>query len=151
MNIKSLILVVISFIALLGFIAFMFIPKSVNDSNHTNASQESAIKELEIIDTEVGTGKEVEPGDTVVIHYNGLLENGTKFDSSYDRGQPFETQIGVGQVIQGWDIGVVGMKEGGKRRLMIPSQLGYGEYGSPPVIPPNAGLIFDVELLEVKK
>lgn len=104
---------------------------------------------FKIEDIKEGKGREVASGDYVVIHYLGTLENGTKFDSSYDRGEPFETRIGVGEVIEGWDMGVVGMKAGGKRKLTIPPQLAYGdrEIG---VIPPNSTLIFEVELLEVK-
>jgi peptidylprolyl isomerase len=104
---------------------------------------------LQIQDLTVGTGAEVKSGDTVTVNYLGTLTNGTKFDSSYDRNQPFTTQIGVGQVIKGWDEGIVGMKVGGKRKLTIPASLGYGsqDMGS---IPPNSTLIFEVELLGVK-
>lgn len=105
---------------------------------------------LMIGDIRVGVGREVKAGDTIVVNYNGSLENGTKFDSSYDRGQAFELQIGVGKVIKGWDLGVVGIKEGGKRRLIIPSQLGYGTAGAGNFIPPNSTLIFDVEVLKIK-
>lgn len=115
----------------------------------TSTKTNTPAKELKIEDTLVGTGKEVKSGDTVVINYTGTLEDGTKFDSSYDRGQPFETQIGVGQVIKGWDEGVVGMKVGGKRKLTIPPELGYGEQGAG-TIPPNSTLIFEVELMDVK-
>ena len=101
-------------------------------------------------DLKVGTGSAVVSGDTVTVHYLGTLLDGTKFDSSYDRGGPFSTQIGVGAVIKGWDEGMVGMKIGGKRRLTIPSSLGYGDTGAGRIIPPNAGLIFEVELLDVK-
>lgn len=104
---------------------------------------------LKIEDLQPGQGKEVKSGDTIKIHYLGTLTNGTKFDSSYDRGQPFQTQIGVGQVIKGWDEGVVGMKVGGKRRLTIPPELGYGAQGAGSSIPPNATLIFEVELVEI--
>lgn len=100
-------------------------------------------------DIKVGTGKEVTGGDYIVIHYLGTLENGKKFDSSYDRGEPFETRIGVGDVIEGWDMGVVGMKVGGKRKLVIPPQLAYGERGIG-IIPPNSTLIFEVELIDIK-
>jgi FKBP-type peptidyl-prolyl cis-trans isomerase FkpA len=108
------------------------------------------VDQLIIEDIATGSGQEAKPGDTVVMHYTGTLLDGTKFDSSVDRGQPFETQIGVGQVIQGWDQGVPGMKVGGKRKLTIPSALGYGATGAGGVIPPNAGLVFEVELLEIK-
>src|SRR5262249_40561535 len=94
-----------------------------------------------------GKGARPAPGKTVTVHYTGTLENGTKFDSSVDRGQPFTFTIGVGRVIPGWDEGVMTMKVGGKRKLIIPGNLGYGPAGSPPKIPPNATLLFDVELL----
>ena len=105
---------------------------------------------LQTIDDVVGTGKEAKSGDKVSVHYTGTLMNGTKFDSSRDRGTPFEFTLGTGGVIKGWDQGVVGMKVGGKRRLVIPESLGYGEAGSPPNIPRRAGLKFDIELLEIK-
>jgi FKBP-type peptidyl-prolyl cis-trans isomerase len=105
---------------------------------------------LEIIDIEVGTGDSPQPGQTVVVHYTGWLADGTKFDSSLDRGQPFEFVLGAGRVIAGWDEGLASMKVGGQRRLIIPPELGYGEQGYPPVIPPNAQLIFDIELLEIR-
>ncbi|WJW69172.1 FKBP-type peptidyl-prolyl cis-trans isomerase [Candidatus Chlorohelix allophototropha] len=104
---------------------------------------------LKYYDTVVGKGTQPKVGQTVSVHYSGYLTNGTKFDSSVDRGQPFKFVLGVGQVIQGWDEGVATMKVGGKRRLIIPPQLGYGPSGSGP-IPPNAELIFDVELLAVQ-
>jgi FKBP-type peptidyl-prolyl cis-trans isomerase len=104
---------------------------------------------LQIIDVEVGTGAEAQAGQTVLVHYSGWLADGTKFDSSVDRGQPFPFALGAGQVIAGWDEGVAGMKVGGKRRLIIPSDLAYGPAGRAPVIPPDAELTFDVELLEV--
>ena len=109
---------------------------------------------LQIIDTVEGTGASPEQGQTCVMHYTGWLyengEKGAKFDSSVDRGQPFEFRIGVGQVIGGWDEGVSTMKVGGKRTLIIPPDLGYGARGAGRVIPPNATLIFDVELLGLK-
>jgi FKBP-type peptidyl-prolyl cis-trans isomerase len=105
---------------------------------------------LEYIDVVVGSGAEARSGQNVTVHYTGWLTNGTKFDSSVDRGQPFKFDLGKGGVIKGWDLGVAGMKIGGKRRLIIPSDLAYGARGAPPVIPPNARLIFDVELLGIK-
>ncbi len=108
------------------------------------------MNKLIIEDLIVGTGVEVKSGDGVVMHYCGTLENGSKFDSSYDRGQAFETEIGVGQVIRGWDEGVPGMKVGGKRKLTIPYEMAYGERGIPGVIPPKATLIFEVELIDIK-
>lgn len=110
----------------------------------------ASVDKLIIEDLKVGDGKEVKSGDTVVIHYLGTLDDGEKFDSSYDRGTPFETQIGVGRVIQGWDQGIPGMKVGGKRKLTIPDDLGYGAAGAGLVIPPFATLIFEVELLNIK-
>jgi len=104
---------------------------------------------LIIEDIETGNGASVKAGDTISIHYSGTLEDGTKFDSSYDRNEPFETQIGVGQVIEGWDQGVIGMKVGGKRKLSIPYQLAYGENAYGP-IPAKATLLFDVELVAIK-
>lgn len=104
---------------------------------------------LQIQDLTVGTGVAAKSGDTVTVNYRGTLTNGTKFDSSYDRNQPFTTQIGVGQVIKGWDEGIVGMKVGGKRKLTIPAALGYGSQDMG-TIPPNSTLIFEVELLGVK-
>lgn len=109
------------------------------------------IQDLIIEDILVGTGTEVKSGDTVTIHYSGTLENGKKFDSSYDRGTPFSTPIGIGYVIPGWDQGVIGMKVGGKRKLTIPFNLAYGEAGIPGVIPPKSTLIFELELVDIKK
>lgn len=105
---------------------------------------------LKIEDIKKGKGQEVTSGDTVVMHYKGTLLDGTKFDSSYDRDEPFETRIGVGRVIEGWEMGIPGMKVGGKRKLTIPSVLAYGENGAGDIIPPNATLVFEVELLEIK-
>ena len=127
---------------------------------HTRAMAQSEGKAmttpsgLQITDTKPGTGAQPKTGQTCVMHYAGWLYKdgvkGAKFDSSLDRGEPFEFQIGLGQVIKGWDEGVATMKVGGKRTLIIPPQLGYGARGAGGVIPPNATLIFDVELLGLK-
>jgi FKBP-type peptidyl-prolyl cis-trans isomerase FkpA len=106
---------------------------------------------LTYYDVRVGTGRTAMQGDVVEVHYVGrLLANDKKFDSSRDRGVPFAFKLGAGNVIKGWDEGIEGMKVGGKRRLVIPAKLGYGEEGSPPAIPPNADLVFEVELLRIK-
>jgi FKBP-type peptidyl-prolyl cis-trans isomerase len=101
-------------------------------------------------DVSVGSGEEATAGRTAVVHYTGWLPDGKKFDSSRDRNEPFSFPLGAGQVIAGWDQGVVGMKVGGRRKLVIPPDLGYGASGAPPDIPPNATLVFDVELLGLK-
>lgn len=106
-------------------------------------------KELQIIDTILGTGKEVVKGALLIVQYEGFLEDGTKFDSSYDRGKPFQCVIGTGRVIKGWDQGMMGMKEGGKRTLHVPAHLAYGERQIGSLIKPHSNLIFHVELLEV--
>ena len=105
---------------------------------------------LKYVDLVIGTGESPKPGQKVSVHYTGTLENGAKFDSSVDRGQPFVFPIGEGRVIKGWDEGVMTMKIGGKRKLIIPPDLGYGAKGAGGVIPPGATLIFEVELLGVK-
>lgn len=106
---------------------------------------------LKYIDVKVGTGASPVAGKQVKVHYTGTLENGKKFDSSLDRYEPIVFVFGVGQVIKGWDEGLAGMKVGGKRKLIIPGKLGYGAAGSPPDIPPNATLLFDVELIDVQR
>ncbi len=105
---------------------------------------------LQYEDLVEGTGPEAKAGDSVQVHYTGTLTDGSKFDSSRDRGSPFSFQLGAGRVIKGWDEGVAGMKVGGKRKLHIPAALGYGSRGAAGVIPPNAELIFEVELLGVR-
>jgi FKBP-type peptidyl-prolyl cis-trans isomerase len=106
--------------------------------------------ELSIVSIQDGAGAEAVAGKTVFVHYVGTLTDGSKFDSSRDRGEPFNFKLGAGQVIRGWDQGVAGMKVGEIRKLTIPHELAYGERGYPPVIPPRATLVFEVELLEVR-
>ena len=106
--------------------------------------------ELKIEKLTEGTGEAARKGERVTVHYTGWLTDGSKFDSSVDRGDPFQFVLGAGQVIQGWDEGVAGMKVGGHRTLIIPPQMGYGAAGAGGVIPPNAVLVFDVELLDVQ-
>jgi len=108
------------------------------------------MSELKIEVLATGNGDEAVTGQTVQVHYTGWLTDGTKFDSSLDRGQPFSFPLGAGRVIQGWDRGVLGMKVGEKRRLTIPGDLAYGSRGFPGAIPPNATLVFEVELLGVR-
>lgn len=106
---------------------------------------------LQYVELTTGTGTEAKSGDPVSVHYTGWLKDGKKFDSSKDRNMPFDFKLGAGMVIKGWDEGVQGMKEGGKRKLIIPAALAYGDRGAGGVIPPNAELTFEVELLKVKK
>ena len=132
--------------------AAVSIPASADDKGKPMTT--TTASGLQITDTVVGPGASPKPGQTCVMHYTGwLYENGVKgkkFDSSVDRGQPFEFAIGLGQVIKGWDEGVLTMKTGGKRTLIIPAHLGYGARGAGGSIPPNATLMFDVELLNVR-
>ena len=107
-------------------------------------------QDMKIDALQAGSGQEAKAGNKVSVHYVGTLTDGKKFDSSRDRGKPFTFNLGAGEVIKGWDMGVAGMKIGEIRRLTIPSDLGYGKRGSPPVIPPDATLVFEVELLEIK-
>jgi FKBP-type peptidyl-prolyl cis-trans isomerase FkpA len=132
----------------------LFAAAATPASAQTQGKTMTTASGLQIADTKVGTGAQPQTGQTCIMHYTGwLYDNGTKgakFDSSLDRGEPFEFAIGQGQVIKGWDEGVATMKVGGKRTLIIPPQLGYGARGAGGVILPNATLIFDVELLGVK-
>ncbi|MFM8759478.1 MAG: FKBP-type peptidyl-prolyl cis-trans isomerase, partial [Methylophilaceae bacterium] len=128
-----------------------------NQTNSKENAMSEKVNQLIIKDTLVGNGREAEAGFNVTVHYTGWLYDpskpegkGTKFDSSVERHEPFVFFLGGGQVIQGWDQGFAGMKVGGKRTLIIPPDMGYGAYGAGGVIPPNATLIFDVELLAIK-
>ena len=127
------------------------VPMEENGDSLAGEQEEQGVDTTGLIieDIHVGEGQELIPGDVIRVHYEGTLEDGTKFDSSYDRGEPFELQIGVGQVISGWDVGLEGMKVGGKRKLTIPANLAYGDAGAGDIIPPGATLIFEVELLEI--
>ena len=119
------------------------------DANSATASMQGDVTKLQIIDERVGTGAVAKPGDNLSMNYKGTLTNGKVFDQSYGR-EPFAFQLGAGSVIQGWDQGIVGMKVGGKRKLIIPPDLGYGARGAGEDIPPGATLIFEVELLSIK-
>jgi len=148
----AIIVIVLLVIVALGYLAWTGrATKSPTASGLPDLSNlASTASGLQYKDLTVGSGAEAQVGQSVTVHYTGWLENGTKFDSSLDRNEPFVFDLGVGQVIAGWDEGVTSMKVGGKRVLRIPPDLGYGENGSPPVIPQNATLIFEVELLDVK-
>lgn len=140
-----------------GLVALAALPAALLRSPLAAAQDKKAMTTpsgLQIIDTTVGTGASPKTGQSCVMHYTGWLyqngQKGAKFDSSLDRGKPFEFRIGVGMVIKGWDEGVSTMKVGGKRTLIIPAELGYGARGAGGVIPPNATLLFEVELLDIK-
>ena len=139
-------------LSLCGALALAFVSTAcsrVDEPGQQSFSPTVTVQKLEIVDELVGTGREAKAGDRVKVHYTGTLTNGDKFDSSRDRNEPFPFTLGKGEVIKGWDQGVAGMKVGGKRKLTIPSDLGYGDQGSPPKIPPGATLKFDVELIGI--
>jgi FKBP-type peptidyl-prolyl cis-trans isomerase len=149
------IILIISILAL-NFQSTIFKFFQSNNMNQTQLKSKTYSNGIQVEDITVGTGKAVSNGDNATFHYTGTLEDGKKFDSSLDRGLPFSTKIGVGQVIKGWDIGIVGipeeglesMKIGGKRKLTIPYTLAYGDGGIPGLIPAKATLIFEVELID---
>jgi len=154
--------VVFVLIILIGGGAWWFLRRDSFDGSESvydqlkrteNAAKSTIINvtKLMIEELNVGEGAEAKNGDTVRVHYTGWLTDGTKFDSSVDRGEPFEFNLGAGEVIKGWDQGVAGMKVGGKRKLTIPPDLGYGDRGAGAVIPPGATLVFDVELLGINE
>jgi FKBP-type peptidyl-prolyl cis-trans isomerase len=151
MKLATLLIVVLFSLNLAGCTSPTEPTQEVTNTNQQEGDipmTDTSTKELEINDIEVGDGAEAVSGAEVTVHYTGTLVDGTKFDSSLDRGEPFSFNLGAGEVIQGWDEGVMGMKVGGKRQLTIPPELGYGDRDLG-TIPPNSVLIFEVELLEV--
>lgn len=142
--------VVFVVIAAIAVAAVLFVVLRGGDSTPAPGSEVTTPSGLRYVDEVVGAGDSPKQGQNVTVHYTGTLENGTKFDSSFDTGKPITFPIGTRAVIQGWDEGLMTMKVGGKRRLIIPSSLGYGPTGRPPKIPPNATLIFEVELVGVQ-
>jgi FKBP-type peptidyl-prolyl cis-trans isomerase FkpA len=140
---------IIAIVVVLGLavaaIAYLITKRAGNTGKEVVTA--SGLKYTDIVE---GTGPSPRAGQTVSVHYTGTLENGTKFDSSVDRGTPYVFRIGTASVIKGWDEGLMTMKVGGKRKLIVPPSLGYGPRGNPPNIPPNATLLFDVELVDAK-
>jgi peptidylprolyl isomerase len=127
--------------------AYLFAPARRSGQAGAEVTTASGLRYVDLVE---GTGPSPRPGQSTTVHYTGTLEDGTKFESSRDKGRPYEFIIGRGNVIKGWDEGVMTMKVGGRRRLVVPAALGYGERGSPPAIPGGATLVFDVELLGVR-
>ncbi len=150
-NIISIIIVLLAIILSFYLLNETLKSEEVIEKTEEIESEET-VKDLAIEILEEGTGEEAQNGDSLKVHYTGTLEDGTKFDSSLDRGDPFVFTLGAGQVIQGWDLGLLGAKVGDKRKLTIPADLGYGETGAAEgKIPPRATLIFEIEVLEINK
>ena len=122
---------------------------SNNKNSQPSATKQNTTNELQITTTQSGSGPQAKTGDTISVHYTGTLQDGKKFDSSLDRGTPFKFTLGAGQVIKGWDQGLIGMRKGEKRNLIIPASLAYGNASPSPLIPAGSTLVFDVELLEI--
>ncbi|MEK7658270.1 MAG: FKBP-type peptidyl-prolyl cis-trans isomerase [Patescibacteria group bacterium] len=158
MNKKTLIIIlIIVLIIIIGGAYFLFLKPANNSNDNRQTGQQDQnqnqinyqIQGMKIEILKEGNGQETKNGDNVTVNYVGTLTDGTKFDSSIDRGQPFSFPLGAGRVIKGWDMGVLGMKIGEKRKLTIPPELGYGAFGAGEVIPPNATLVFEVDLLKI--
>ena len=147
---KKIILIVLILIIIVSLFYFFSNKNKKVEENIIPTNNVQNIEGMKVETLKQGAGEEAKNNDKVTVHYTGTLQDGTKFDSSLDRNQPFSFILGIGQVIQGWDLGVLGMKVGEKRKLTIPSDLGYGSAGIGP-IPPNATLIFEVELLGINQ
>ena len=142
---KNKFLIIISILIAAGLVYYFGFYQKKNMEEENKITEQLKIEILK-----EGSGETAKNGDTVVVHYTGTLEDGTKFDSSLDRGEPFSFILGAGRVIAGWEQGILGMKAGEKRKLIIAPELAYGQAGAGAVIPPNATLLFEVELLEIK-
>ena len=153
MNKNLIIIISIILILIAVGVYFLVQPKSNTNQNQQNLKSTSASYDIQGMKVEIlqqGSGETAKSGDTVTVNYVGALTDGAKFDSSIDRGQPFEFTLGQNGVIQGWELGVLGMKVGEKRKLTIPPELAYGSQGAGGIIPPNATLIFEIDLLGIK-
>ncbi len=147
MNKKYILLTVVIIVLLVGGYLLFFYEPSMTQNENVKIFRDNLVA----YEVKLGEGREIKTGDTVSVNYIGVLADGTKFDSSYDSGEPFSFTVGEGKVIQGWEKGLIGMKVGGVRRLAIPPLLAYGAQGIPGAIPPNSMLMFEIELLEIKQ